>query len=74
VEGIIVDEYTVKLTPRMKDSLKSDSLQRWLVRAEADGHPYWTHTIAQIIEQVCEQNNVTPLPHNEDERQTLWLR
>jgi len=72
LEGIIMDEYTVKLTPRMKDSLKAHSLQRWLIGAEADGQPYWTHTIAHIIEQVCEQNNVTPLTYN-DERQTLWL-
>jgi hypothetical protein len=68
-----MDEYVIKLTPRMKDSLKDKRISRWLTEAERDGQPYWTHTIAQIIEQVCEQNNVTPLPHNEDERQTLWL-
>jgi len=68
-----MDEYVIKLTPRMKDSLRADSLQPWLIKAEADGQPYWTHTIANIIEQVCEQNNVTPLTYNESEGQTLWL-
>ena len=72
MERIIMEEYTVKLTPRMKDSLRGAGLQQWLIKAEADGHPYWTHTLSRMIEQVCEQNNVTPL-HNEDERQTLWL-
>ena len=69
-----MEEYVIKLTPRMKDSLKSESLNQWLVKAESECSPYWTHALSEIIEQVCEQNNVTPLPYNEEEGQTLWLR
>ena len=51
------DEYVIKLTPREKHSLKADSLQQWLVKAEGELSPYWTHTLSNVIEQIHEQNN-----------------
>ena len=51
------EEYVIKVTKRDKDSLRHPSLQSFLVKAEAAGAPYWTHTISNIIEQIYEQNN-----------------
>jgi hypothetical protein len=50
------DEYTVKLTRRQRDSLKDDGLKAMLMEAEAKAHPYWTHTVMVLIDQVLEQN------------------
>ena len=69
-----MDRYTVQLTPRMRDSLKSESLQKWLVAAEGSDHPYWTHVMADIIEQISSQGNVTPLhEYEEGKGQKIWL-
>jgi hypothetical protein len=53
----MASEYIISLTPRQRDSLLDEGLQRWLVGVEGNGHPYWTHTIAQVIEQILNQNN-----------------
>jgi len=51
------NEYTILLTPRQRDSLLDERLQRWLVEGEKGGHPYWVYTVAQIVEQIMGQNN-----------------
>ena len=51
------DEYVIKLTQREKDSLKCKTFQEFLIKAESNGHPYWTHAIKNITEQIHEQNN-----------------
>tara|TARA_B100000902_G_C27177854_1_gene847307 strand:- start:253 stop:468 length:216 start_codon:yes stop_codon:yes gene_type:complete len=51
------EEYVIKLTQREKDSLKCSTFQEFLIKAESEGHPYWTHSIKNIIEQINEQNN-----------------
>lgn len=70
----MADEYVIKLTPRMRDSLKNKDIQKWLIEAEKSTHPYWTHVMSDVIEQICEQNNVTPIPQYTDERQKIWLQ
>ena len=66
------DEYMIVLTRRQLNSLSEEGLQGWLVGAEGEGHPYWTHTVAEIVGQILSQappaNN-----NNEDERQTTWV-
>ena len=59
-------EYVLKLTPRQADSLKDDSLQTWIIKAERESSPYWTHVLSEIVGQIAEQNNVN---HNQEK---LW--
>ena len=54
---VMPEEYVIKLTQREKDSLKCSTFQEFLIKAESEGHPYWTHSIKNIIEQINEQNN-----------------
>lgn len=51
------EEYVIKLNRREKDSFKCSTFQEFLMKAESNGHPYWTHSIKNIIEQINEQNN-----------------
>ncbi|SVE05055.1 uncharacterized protein METZ01_LOCUS457909 [marine metagenome] len=66
------DEYMIVLTRRQLNSLSEEGLQGWLVGAEGEGHPYWTHTVAEIVGQILSQ--APPVNNNsEDERQTTWV-
>jgi hypothetical protein len=51
------EEYVVKLTQRQKDALRSKGIRRMILEAETKDHPYWTHCLVDLLDQVAEQNN-----------------
>jgi len=51
------EEYVIKLTRRQKDALRNKGLREMILKAEAESHPYWTHCLASVLDQIADQNN-----------------
>ena len=51
------EEYVVKLTQRQKDALRSKGSRKMILEAETKDHPYWTHCLVDLLDQIAEQNN-----------------
>lgn len=51
------EEYVIKLSRRERDSLLSSrDIKAAIMNAEARSHPYWTHAMVNVLDQIAEQN------------------
>ena len=51
------EEYVIKLTRRQKGALRNKGLRDMIMEAEKVDHPYWTHCLMVVLDQIAEQNN-----------------
>ncbi len=51
------EEYIVKLTKRQKNALRNKGLKAMIMEAEGRDHPYWTHCLVEVLDQIADQNN-----------------
>jgi hypothetical protein len=63
---LMPQEYVVKLNRRQRDALvRNRSLKEFIMTAEADQHPYWTHCLVDLLEQIADQNNTVTVQEDE---------